>query len=191
MGEQPGLSRRQMIKASAIAGAAAWTAPVIIDSLASPAAAASQQCTFRCSAVYVLYSKGGSVFYAAFQNGHAEKGCNGCKPGPINLCQSTCGNGAFFAGDPSGSCGTTNNLFYNLAGSSCGAGGAGMSQATLDPSCSTNVTLSGDGFKILPGSGVTLLAAFYFTAANWHVAPCPNGSGDIDFAGLCADDCNP
>ena len=28
-----------MIKASAIAGAAAWTAPVIIDSLASPAAA--------------------------------------------------------------------------------------------------------------------------------------------------------
>ena len=30
-----------MIKASAIAGAAAWTAPVIIDSLASPAAAAA------------------------------------------------------------------------------------------------------------------------------------------------------
>jgi hypothetical protein len=36
-----GLSRRRMIKASAVAGAAAWTAPVIIDSLASPAAAAS------------------------------------------------------------------------------------------------------------------------------------------------------
>ena len=34
MGDQPGLSRRQMIKASAVAGAAAWTAPVIIDSLA-------------------------------------------------------------------------------------------------------------------------------------------------------------
>jgi hypothetical protein len=30
-----------MIKASAVAGAAAWTAPVIIDSLASPAAAAT------------------------------------------------------------------------------------------------------------------------------------------------------
>lgn len=37
-----GLSRRDMIKASAVAGAAAWTAPVIIDSLASPAAALSQ-----------------------------------------------------------------------------------------------------------------------------------------------------
>jgi hypothetical protein len=36
-----GLSRRQMIKASAAAGAAAWAAPVIVDSLASPAAAAS------------------------------------------------------------------------------------------------------------------------------------------------------
>jgi hypothetical protein len=35
------LNRRQMIKAAGIAGAAAWTAPVIIDSLASPAAAAS------------------------------------------------------------------------------------------------------------------------------------------------------
>src|SRR6478752_6566502 len=39
--ERRGLSRRQMIKASAVAGAAAWTAPVIIDSLASPAAADS------------------------------------------------------------------------------------------------------------------------------------------------------
>ena len=39
--EGRGLSRRQMIKASAVAGAAAWTAPVIIDSLASPAAATS------------------------------------------------------------------------------------------------------------------------------------------------------
>jgi hypothetical protein len=39
--DSPGLSRRQMIKASAVAGAAAWTAPMIVDSLASPAAAAS------------------------------------------------------------------------------------------------------------------------------------------------------
>jgi hypothetical protein len=34
-----GLNRRQMIKAAGIAGAAAWTAPMIIDSLSSPAAA--------------------------------------------------------------------------------------------------------------------------------------------------------
>ena len=36
---RPGLKRRQMIKAAGIAGAAAWTAPLIIDSLSSPAAA--------------------------------------------------------------------------------------------------------------------------------------------------------
>jgi len=36
-----GLSRRQMIRAAAVTGAAAWTAPVIIDSLTSPAAAGS------------------------------------------------------------------------------------------------------------------------------------------------------
>ena len=39
--EGRGLSRRQMIKASAVAGAVAWTAPVIVDSLSSPAAAGS------------------------------------------------------------------------------------------------------------------------------------------------------
>ena len=38
-------SRRQLLKgAAAVAGAAAWTAPVIVDSLASPAAASSN-CT--------------------------------------------------------------------------------------------------------------------------------------------------
>jgi hypothetical protein len=36
-----GLSRRSMIKGAAVAGAAAWTAPMIIDSLSSPAAAGS------------------------------------------------------------------------------------------------------------------------------------------------------
>lgn len=36
-----GVSRRDMIKGAAVAGAAAWTAPVIIDSVISPAAAAS------------------------------------------------------------------------------------------------------------------------------------------------------
>jgi hypothetical protein len=36
-----GMSRRQMIRAAALTGAAAWTAPMIIDSLSSPAAATS------------------------------------------------------------------------------------------------------------------------------------------------------
>ena len=52
-GARGGLSRRQLIKAAGIVGAAAWTAPVIIDSLSSPAAAATVApgCYFAFSAV--------------------------------------------------------------------------------------------------------------------------------------------
>jgi hypothetical protein len=39
--ENPGIDRRTLIKGAAVAGAVAWTAPVIIDSLSSPAAAAT------------------------------------------------------------------------------------------------------------------------------------------------------
>jgi hypothetical protein len=53
-----GLSRRQMIRASAVAGAAAWTAPVIIDSLSSPAAAfTTKPCPDTAGDYYaVIYS---------------------------------------------------------------------------------------------------------------------------------------
>lgn len=54
--ERRGLSRRDMIKASAAAGAAAWTAPVILDSLASPAAAATF--TPPCGCHFVLFNGG-------------------------------------------------------------------------------------------------------------------------------------
>lgn len=55
-----GLSRRDMIKGAAVAGAAAWTAPVIIDSLSSPAAAAS--CGNRW---YMKLASNGTCFNAA------------------------------------------------------------------------------------------------------------------------------
>jgi hypothetical protein len=47
--ESRGLDRRTLIKGAAIAGAAAWTAPVIIDSLASPAAAFTPVVCASCS----------------------------------------------------------------------------------------------------------------------------------------------
>jgi len=37
--EHPGLSRRDMIKRAAVVGAAAWTAPLVVESLTSPAGA--------------------------------------------------------------------------------------------------------------------------------------------------------
>jgi hypothetical protein len=44
--ERPGIGRRTLIKRAAAAGAVAWTAPLIIDSLASPAAAVT--CATTC-----------------------------------------------------------------------------------------------------------------------------------------------
>src|SRR3954465_15423165 len=73
MGDQPGLSRRQMIKAGAIAGAAAWTAPVIIDSLASPAAASSGALPTGCSyALFVFYVNGQGPYIGRIQQGSAS-----------------------------------------------------------------------------------------------------------------------
>jgi hypothetical protein len=54
-----GLSRRDMIKGAAVAGAAAWTAPMIIDSLTSPAAAAS-----GCNIYWVKVTSTGTCFSA-------------------------------------------------------------------------------------------------------------------------------
>jgi hypothetical protein len=43
----PGLDRRALIRRAALAGAAAWTAPMVIDSLTSPAAAGTYTGCFR------------------------------------------------------------------------------------------------------------------------------------------------
>jgi hypothetical protein len=182
-----GIDRRALIKGAAVAGAAAWTAPMIIDSLASPAAAASQKCTFKCSAVYVYYSFNGSVYYTAFQNG--QTGCNHCKAGTINLCQ-VCGGNAFYGGSVAGSgCGSNNhNLFYTLGAASCPGGApTGMTQALGDASCASHVILSADGHTLSPGTGVALLGAFAFSGGSWFGA-CPDDTGNIGFPN-CSDPC--
>jgi hypothetical protein len=95
--DKPGLSRRQMIKASAVAGAAAWTAPVIIDSLSSPAAAGSMPCapgTPNLSYGIIIYQIG-TTFYAVKIAGNtcsAENGTGGDGTGDAVF---TCGNLSF------------------------------------------------------------------------------------------------
>ena len=89
------------------AGAYRHYRPVIIDSLASPAAAGSVQCTVCVSAAYVWYKFGGTVYYASFQNGSpGPPNCAQCKNGTIDDCLS-CPTGAatysLFAGSVAGS----------------------------------------------------------------------------------------
>ena len=73
--DRGGLSRRQLIKASAVAGAAAWTAPMIIDSLSSPAAAGSQ-----CVSYYAVNSGPCSIATQITQYGASTSPSSGQLP---------------------------------------------------------------------------------------------------------------
>jgi hypothetical protein len=100
-----GLTRREMIRASAVAGAAAWTAPVIIDSLVSPAAAGSGLAT-GISHIDVVFRAGAGApcsltngtYYELYWNlnGWAGPGSgNRCAKTPDKLfsCTGTVANG--------------------------------------------------------------------------------------------------
>jgi hypothetical protein len=191
------MSRRDLIKASAVAGAAAWTAPVIVDSLASPAAAGSQHCTLCVSAAYVFYEYGGTVYYAAFQNGQSGPPmCSQCKNGTINMCLSCPSGGPTYslyggavAGSNCASPTVPHNLYYSAA-ATCPGDPTTMTAVFGEGStCASRVTLSPDGSTVSPGAGVTILGAFYFKAAAWN-GICPSG-GVIDISSACSDPCNP
>ena len=66
-------SRRAIIRGAAAAGVFAWTAPVIIDSLASPAAAGSVAGCFR--AEFVLEPSTGCGTYTRNSPAHNGSGC--------------------------------------------------------------------------------------------------------------------
>ena len=61
--ERRGLSRRDMIRASAAAGVTAWTAPMILDSFMSPAAAASGGLPTGCSYGLIVFTYDTDVVY--------------------------------------------------------------------------------------------------------------------------------
>lgn len=72
-GEGRGMDRRDLLRASAVAGAAAWTAPVIIDSITSPAGALSP-----CKKYYMKLAGDGVGQYASPGNCYnASPSCNG------------------------------------------------------------------------------------------------------------------
>jgi hypothetical protein len=109
---RPGLNRRQMIKAAGIAGAAAWTAPMIIDSLSSPAAAATV--APGCYRMWQFFSDpvGGWGSWLNF----APNGCN--PPGCTN--NSTTASGAVsLSGSPPADGSTTQVMVTVNGGFSC------------------------------------------------------------------------
>jgi hypothetical protein len=94
MAESAGVDRRTLIKGAAVAGAAAWTAPMIVDSLASPAAAASATCgpgTPNLSYGIIVY-RIGSTYYTVKVAGNSCTATNSTS-GDVSGCLNyTCGS---------------------------------------------------------------------------------------------------
>jgi hypothetical protein len=85
-----GVSRRHLIRNAGIVGAAAWTAPVIIDSVSSAALAttASGPCNKKYLKLVTGYSSAGASFDGCCSN---EPSCNVNRDaGSTNLCDSGC-----------------------------------------------------------------------------------------------------
>jgi hypothetical protein len=188
-GERNGLSRRDMIKAAGIAGAAAWTAPVIVDSLASPAAAASGNTGINCSKSLVFFTIPGSstVYISGFQdNGCQTCGCFGtfsdsnigatCPPNPAPCCPHacfTCGTRTFRLNGGSGT----------DAGTTTACDGGTFTAATPMNFNQCDTYLSYGGGTVTGINGATILGAIGF-GGNQLNGYCPSNN-QITNLGAC------
>jgi hypothetical protein len=172
-----GMSRRDLIRASAIAGAAAWTAPVIIDSLSSPAAAGSGGVPVGCSWFYVLYKRAGSdvVYWTSADDSSA-----------------LCGN-AQPANNSGARVKTCNGVTYTLPDGTHPVptydSGSGATPATADPNCATYISINGT--TLLAIGDATILAAFSHPGGGSVCSPCPATTANNSIAVCGASQCDP
>jgi len=138
--ERRGLSRRDMIKGAAVAGAAAWTAPVIIDSLSSPAAAESFTCKSNGNWYVVLHSptSGGGLVDRpggtwnssySFSSYYGGGTCNVSSPGAT--CAPTSGYTYTSVNDPGIGLSTSSiNISHNVTSQNQGSVTLALNQTT-------------------------------------------------------------
>jgi hypothetical protein len=177
-GKRKGLSRRQMIKASAAAGAAAWTAPIIIDSVSSPALGATASgcsgSSVTLSWIYVLYTVGGSYYVTGFSTGDTVCGGGGSNTHAKTCAQ--CAGGSFtlnlFNGAPPS---PATDATYNLLTSGGCASSTQLNTWTFvgAPTCSSNIVFNGG--QITSTGGATIIAAVGFGAGSTRPL-CPNNT---------------
>jgi len=92
-----GIDRRTLIKGAAIAGAGAWTAPMIVDSLASPAAAGSlPPGSLGCSYAMVVFTIAGNATIYVAKVGESGQSCAGTGTTSSDATFSTSCNGHTF-----------------------------------------------------------------------------------------------
>jgi hypothetical protein len=127
-----------LIRRGAIAGGVAWTAPMIVGSLASPAGALSPTDGYPCSYITVVYTYGGNTYAAKFN--HLSSVCAG---------NTTSGDSTFTY--------LCNGVQYTntCSGTAVCADGAAIAS---DPSCASRVSYAG-GTTITAAAGVTIIFA--------------------------------
>jgi hypothetical protein len=171
--ETKGISRRAVIAGGAAGAAAFWSVPVI-DSITQRAAAASgcHNTIGTISYVFVVYQNALGVHYAGTKSGTwGDQGT--LKVNTTPQCTPECngvtyGSNGFNGSPPAG------GIYFNV-GSSC------LSSGTAIPYVSnpgSDLVVSGGTTKtITPGTGVTILAIFYFQAGS-TAAVCGGGTGN-------------
>jgi hypothetical protein len=180
-----------MIRAAAVTGAAAWTAPVIIDSIASPAAAASGGCTgssVTLSWIYVLFQiPNGTIHVTGFSLGDSV-----CDTGGKNTHGSRCSTDSIgfttwpACTSPTGVTITLNNfhsnppdptkndITYNLAGNCGGTQSNNWTYFDHDTGhCDDWIRFDNGAIKAV--NGATILNSMGFGAGEL-VPRCPDSA---------------
>lgn len=159
--------RRTLIRGAAVAAATVWTAPMIIDSLTSPAAAASGGLPTTCSYGLVVFKYGAAGPYVM----KIDKGSASC-----SFTNSTSNDTSF----SSYSCGV-----YQYRGGKDYAsrvqyssnGGKNFQSVPVYPSgtCDKMFTVSGTTITRLDGNVSIIFATSHYGSAFHNV--CPSGGG--------------
>jgi hypothetical protein len=129
--ERPGIDRRTLIKRAAVTGAVAWTAPVIIESLASPAAAIT--CATTCFRVQFpgnasCLSQSSQTFGSTQQPPCTDLTGSGCTTHTSVANNTTYSQVCMCASGCTAECSTTNSVTFTLD-ASCTWGGGGTCNA--------------------------------------------------------------
>ena len=158
---RPGLNRRQMIKAAGIAGAAAWTAPMIIDSLSSPAAAATV--APGCYRMWQGFTSPGGAWGSWLTS--PPNGCN--PPSCTNNSNTAAGAVSFSGNQPADNSSTPVTITVN-GGFSCRITGASAFVATTSGADASQCETAASNFT---GTNVD----FAFGAGSKSVTITPHG----------------
>jgi hypothetical protein len=167
-----GISRRDVIKKGAVAGAVLWSAPVI-ESVVSRAAAQStcnSTATFNASYIFVVYTVGGVTYFTGFTAGGTCGSQDSSKGGPVST--GSCGGVVYTLNNFNGAGNAQGSLTYG----SSATGFQTPATYTPSPACSMYLTISGGTVSTVAGSGAQIVAAFCFGASTL-TGVCADASG--------------